>query len=255
MSISVSSVEPVDVLVDFDNVFARQTPDAAQMRSLLSRLVGIATDLWPDTSRTIVRLYGGWLRDGTLAPHGSAVQAAVAADRFFPVRHPDGSSILRGEVELTTRLVALPELEWGHTFGERVGLPYVRFRDGGGYPLACTLRSGDCPLKQIRRFSSGHSQKCFTAGCDVQNREAFRTPEQKMVDVMLACDVIASAANGSRILVVTSDLDVLPALAMAAKNAGPGRTALWRGDRSATDLYKADLETLGVRFGLLEDHA
>jgi hypothetical protein len=241
----------VDVLVDFDNVVVGTVPDPEQMRSLLSRIVGIAASVWPDASRTEIKLYGGWLREGVLAPRGSSVQSAVAAFPFFPVSHPRGDGLLRGEIELVTRLAAVPEVEWQHTLRERAGLPRVRFRDGG-YPLSCSLRSSACPLKQMRRFSEHLKRRCDATGCEVLNKDAFRTPEQKMVDVMIVCDALTSATGGGRVLVLSSDMDVLPAVAMAAKDAGPGRIALWRVDRYAADLYVHELEALGVAIGSWE---
>jgi len=88
----------VAVLVDFDNVVAGAVPDPPQMMSLMSRIVGIALDLWPATERIEVSLFGGWLEDGVLARRGSAVQASVAASPFFPLAHPSRTGLLRGAV-------------------------------------------------------------------------------------------------------------------------------------------------------------
>lgn len=241
----------VAVLVDFDNVVVGSVPDAQLMQSLLSRITGIALGLWSDTSRLDVWLYGGWLEAGVLARRGSELQASIGAAPFFPLPHPGGTGLLRGSVELVTRLSAVPEVEWGHTLRERDGIARVRFRDGS-YPLACAKRSTECPLKEMRRFSDNHSRLCAAAGCDVTNGQAFRTPEQKMVDVLIACDALAGAAMGLRVLVMSSDLDVLPAVAMAAKQGPAGRIALWRVARYAADLYVKDLEALGVAVGAWE---
>jgi hypothetical protein len=241
----------VAVLVDFDNVVVGPVPDAPQMSSLLSRIIGIALDLWPVTDRIEVSLYGGWLDDGVLARRGSAVQASVAASPFFPLPHPSGPGLLRGTVQLATRIAAVPEIEWQHTLRERRGLPRVRFRDGS-YPRACTKRSSECPLKEMRRFSDSHGRSCGVAGCDVTNEQAFRTPEQKMVDVMIACDALAICMTGKPALVMCSDLDVLPAVAMAAKQGAPGCIALWQVARYSADLYLDELQALGVAVGSWE---
>ncbi len=241
----------VVVLVDFDNVVVGAVPGPHQMQSLLSRITSIAVELWPAADQIEVSLYGGWLDDGLLARRGSEVQASIAASPFFPISHPKRSGLLRGRVTLATRIVAVPEVEWRHTLRERLGLPRVRFRDSG-YPLACVKRSTDCPLREMRRFSDNHARLCRASGCDVTNAQAFRTPEQKMVDVMIACDALAVSAQGKQALVMSSDLDVLPAVAMAARQGPPGCIALWRVERYAAEFYVDELEALGVAVGSWE---
>jgi hypothetical protein len=106
----------------------------------------------------------------------------------------------------------------------------------------------------MRRFSDSHEKRCEASGCAVRNKDAFQTPEQKMVDVMIACDALAATGEGRRVLVLSSDLDVLPAVAMAASQVSPGRIALWRVDRYAADLYFDELTNLGVTLGSWEGH-
>jgi hypothetical protein len=237
----------VQVLVDFDNIVRGDVPSSAPLASLLDRMVGLALDLWPDARRIDIRMFGGWLEDGVLTRRGSELQAAVASARFFPFRHPSGPGLLRGSVELATRLAAVPDIQWNHTLRERVGLPRVRFRDGT-YPNACVHVSQECPLRAMRRFSTSHGKECSVAACSVTNAQAFRAPEQKMVDVMIGCDIVAFAATGARVLVLSSDMDVLPAAAMAATMTS-AEVAIWRVARYSADLYVDELTALGVEMG------
>lgn len=244
------NVADVVVLVDFDNVVPGAIPDETRIGSLLDRIVALALDRWPDSSHIEILLYGGWLQDGVLTRRASELQASIASARFFPFAHPQRQGLLRGNVALATRLSSVPELEWAHTLRERQGMPRVRFRDGG-YPLACLHRSNTCPLRTIRKFSRAHDEMCHATGCSVTNGGAFRAPEQKMVDVMIACDVIDRAMSGLRVLVLSSDLDVLPAIAMASK-LPRGEVAVLRVDRHSADLYDHELANLGVHVGAWE---
>ena len=104
----------------------------------------------------------------------------------------------------------------------------------------------------MRKFSKTREQVCEITGCSVSNGDAFQTPEQKMVDVMIACDVIGRAMSGTRVLVLSSDLDVLPAIAMAAKLPAIQVAVLRVARYAATDLYDTELEQLGVHVGTWE---
>lgn len=235
------------VLVDFDNVVVGDVPDAPQLTSLLDALMREALRRWPETEWISVLLYGGWLREGVLTNRGSEIEAVGGQIRYFPMRHPVRSGLLRGDVGLATRVAAVPDVQWAHTLRDREGMQRVRFRDGT-YPLDCATRSKDCPLRLIRNFSKTRTQTCHAAGCAVTNASAFRAPQQKMVDVMLACDIIEFSMRGWRVLVASSDLDVLPAVAMAAKS-GRGEVAVLQVERYAADLYGEELERLGVGVG------
>lgn len=237
----------VAVLVDFDNIVPDAIPDAPRLVALLDGLVRECVDSWADTDYISILLYGGWLRDGILTDRGSELQAVGGQINYFPMRHPLRTGLLRGEVRLATRVAAVPTLEWAHTLREREGMQRLRFRDGQ-YPLACAERSQACPLRTIRNFSKKRSQVCQASGCAVKNVEAFRAPQQKMVDVMLACDIIEFAMRRWRVVVASSDLDVLPAVAMAAVGLR-GDVSVLQVDRYAADLYGEELEQLGVRVG------
>ena len=245
-----SNIGDVAVLIDFDNVVVGPVPDSQRLSAFLDRVVGLSLDRWPDAERVSIVLYGGWLEDGVLTRRASDLQASIGAARFFPLVHPYHDGVLHGGVELSTRLFAVPEVEWGHTLRTRDGLPRLRFRDGS-YPLACVHRSQTCPLRAMRKFSKANDQSCDVSGCPVTNGTAFRALEQKMVDVMIACDVIDRAMHGIRTLVLSSDLDVLPAIAMAARFSS-GEVAVLRVARDTADLYDAQLEQLGVHLNTWE---
>jgi hypothetical protein len=232
------------VLVDFDNLFPGAIDSAEQVSAAIERMIDLVLRRWPEAAHVEVRLYGGWLLDGVLTNRASELHASLARGIQFPIPHPAGAGILRGSVGLATRLVAVPEIEWTHTLRQRSGLPRVSLASPP-YPEGCVHESSDCPVKALQRLARGPLRECQADGCRVTNHSAFRVPEQKMVDVMLACDAIELARRGWSIVIASSDLDVLPAAAMAA-NGSPGRVALLRSARSAAPLYEAELARLQV---------
>jgi hypothetical protein len=79
----------------------------------------------------------------------------------------------------------------------------------------------------------------------VTNHDAFSVPQQKMVDVLLSCDLLSYAGAGTNVAVFSSDLDVLPAVALASATT----TALLTVIRSPADsagLYESELDGIGV---------
>lgn len=239
------------VLIDFDNVVVGPVPSAPRLSSLLARVVELGLDRWPNAAHVEIVLYGGRLERGILTRRASELQASIEVARFFPFSHPRRDGLLRGDVRLATRLFAVPEVEWAHTLRAHSGLPRLRFRDGS-YPLACVHRSRAYPLRAMCKFSTARQRICEVTGCSVTNGEAFRMQEQKMVDVMIACDIIDQAIRGTRVLVLSSGLDVLPAVAMASKFPVV-QVAVLRVERdAATALYDPELERLGVAVGVWE---
>ena len=65
-----------------------------------------------------------------------------------------------------------------------------------------------------------------------------------MVDSMLCCDALTLAARVSTVVVMSNDLDVLPAVALAASTRG-ARTVLVRGV-AGPSAYGTELDSLGV---------
>ena len=68
-----------------------------------------------------------------------------------------------------------------------------------------------------------------------------------MVDTMIACDCLTLAETNSVVLVLSDDLDVLPAMALAASNPTlDSELTLVRSTTEAEHLYGQQLAELGV---------
>lgn len=230
------------VLVDYDNFFVGALGTPEQIRAHADRMVALALETDPDLDEIDIRFYGGWLQNGVLTRRASELQAAVAQG-FFPRPHPTRPGLLRGSVVLATRLAAVPRLEWAHTARVRRGLPRLRIADGPR-PDGC-VGVESCPIDLVQRMSRKGHRECHAPDCSVKNHEAFLIQEQKMVDSMLCCDAIAFASQGSLVIVMSDDLDVLPGIAMAAAS-GRRSPVLVRSSPDAEGLYDEQLSLLGV---------
>jgi len=241
-----SAGDKVSVLIDVDNAFPRPISTAEEMAAATNRILDVALVACPLASFVEVRLYGGWLEDGVLTRYASTLQSALGGSNpVFPIPHPNRTGLLRGSLELVTRLAELPHLEWRHTLRRRSGLPRVTLADRP-YPKGCIHESSACPIKALQKLARRPNRQCHEIGCHVTNTGAFKVPEQKMVDVMLACDIFHAGANASSVVVVSSDMDLLPAVAVMSARLG-GRVALARGAGDSALVHEEDLAALGTR--------
>jgi hypothetical protein len=243
--------DEVALLVDFDNIFPPNKREIESLVPEMNRWVSLVRTLVPTSSTLRVRLYGGWLENGVLTRAASAVLSAIPRD-FFPLASElDGRrEVIRGSVELVTRLIGVPDIEWKHSFRTRKGLPRLRLAQKPR-PDGCIKHDG-CPIDTVQRFSRHRHRACQHDGCHVLNEAAFLLHEQKMVDSLLSCDAIELARRGTHIVVMSNDLDVLPSVVTTA-GLSEASVILVRGAEAGdTDLYSETLETLGIELAELE---
>jgi hypothetical protein len=206
-------------LIDFDNMFphADLAGDPAWLAHEINKLITSVIRTTPAVRTLDVRFYGGWLEQGILSQKGSRLQQAISVVNPFPVPHTDRAGLLQGSLSLVTRLLALPRIEWTTTFRRKRGLPRLRLLDAP-YPTKCLDQSPSCPIRTLYSFSRRRAAACSVSGCTVTNEDAFLCMEQKMVDTLLACDLLALSGEPSlaSLLVLSDDSDFLPAVAVAA---------------------------------------
>lgn len=229
-------------MVDYDNFYVGTIPSQQAITHEVNRMISLVFQINPNATMINIRLYGGWLEEGLLTNRGSELQTALG-NTVFPMRHPTRNAIVRGSVVLVTRLEAVPELEWRHTYRSRLGLPRLQLVETPR-PTGCA-REDSCPVDLVQRMSRRRVRECHVDGCEVTNEAAFRLREQKMVDSMICCDLLAFASRGADVVVLSDDLDVLPAVAMGSK-VGPGQVLLVRSGAESESLYAEELESIGV---------
>jgi hypothetical protein len=252
-TLPIALAEPsVAVLVDFDNVFKNGPGlNFDWMKHELNKLVELALAADPNIAMVSIRLYGGWMQDGMLTAFASTLQTVISASSFFPIKHPKKEGLLRGTIDLATRLLGVPAIEWDDTRRVKSGLPRIRLAKET-LPSKC-INPDVCPATALNRFTKHKSKLCPTAGCSVTNAEAFQTVEQKMVDTMIACDTIFLAVDGGQgyVLVVTDDSDAVPAVALAQTLSKGPKLKLVTTSRTA-GVYNATMNSIGVECHVFE---
>lgn len=199
----------MQVITDYNNI-----PDAIRRRGLKYLAERIALCLGPTAvgkyRRLHIRLYDGWyqvqrlthLAQSTSAEmqkefpttitlpsqHGTAVRAVVAAEMAYSL-HCD------------------PTTDIWHTFRPRSGQANV----GCKSPSSAGCTSSDCVLSGLPRFFS--TRQCPETSCTISTEDLIFRDEQKMVDSMMATDLMSlHLMSNEELVVVSSDDDLWPAL-------------------------------------------
>lgn len=200
------------LLIDFDNLFPDDVADS-ELRHVLMRLIASTVRFCPVDATVSVRLYGGWTANGMLSRRGSEIASMVAQADPLPMVL-DGD-LVRGSVELAQSLRSEPAIVFDDTYRRRNAPPRLRLAKSP--PNGC-VDSQICPARILARFTRGVGKLCPGDGCSVTAGTAFTVHEQKMVDTLLACDLIQGAADPdvAAIVVVSDDTDFVPPLLTAA---------------------------------------
>ncbi len=239
------------ILVDFCNLYNRELQsDAlnnAWVKCALNEVVDLAIKAVPGTDDLKVRLYGGWIEDGTDTKHASLLMGEGNIQSFFPIVHSSGGRILRGSIELARTILCAPAATWFSTQKVRKDIPRLilspEFRAAG-----CSETRDECLFRRMAHVTK-RNRKCPKGNCGFKTGEVFMTTEQKMVDTMMACDILhlAMSAEPCTIIMVTDDTDIIPALVMAGMTSQYGHRIVWIVRNSQHEQqYRVFLKTTGL---------
>ena len=208
----------VYVIVDFDNFYINLQgihDDALhdRMRSEIRAMLRQALAASEKATEVIVRLYGGWMEENLLTNWGSRVMQAVSSIGLFPLLSMEEGRVIRGSIDLARTLLNEDSATLGHTRKTRNGLPQLQLSHHPK-PIGCLNDIDRCPLVIMNKFTKTKAKKCPVVGCKVTNRDAFVVIEQKMVDVMMSCDIatLCLLHDQAVMVVMSDDLDIIPPL-------------------------------------------
>lgn len=200
------------VLVDFDNLPSELQTD--RVCRLAEKLVDAVCDhLEHHDSAINIRLYGGWYNEKTLTHKAHRVISAMGSDFPYPrgVVTSSSTRTITVRAELAYSLLAYPRKVLTHTFRTREAPK--RFECCDPKQKGCT--ADECSLSAMPAlFRTG---MCPRAGCAV-SRQALFSPsqEQKLVDSMIVCDMLAHSRSGAGpVAVVSTDDDMWPGILTA----------------------------------------
>lgn len=127
--------------------------------------------------------------------------------------------LIKGEIEIVSSMNHLNNLLWGDTYIRRNGIPSLTI-DTQTLDEYCNQEKAYCPARLLKTFSKRKNKRCPVVGCTVINNQAFLVSEQKMVDTIMATDIIdySTENNVSHLLVFSDDTDLIPPIMRAHVN-------------------------------------
>lgn len=197
-------------LIDYDNLL--DSFQTTGLVSLSTRLRTLIDSEITDAEDVYIRLYGGWYGSMGLTNRGTRLAQEISAN--FPVTTlTGGGAIRRTHCEIASSLVDSHGQVLPHTFRERPGIRGKLTYTAHG---SCS-NSAICSAAHVARWSRG---VCPHPGCQVKATDIFKYHEQKLVDTLLCCDLIALSARFPRVAVfaVSDDDDMVPAFLMAGQS-------------------------------------
>jgi hypothetical protein len=208
----------IRLYIDYDNVSRALKKNG--LLSLVTRC--LLTTKIPTTTkigRCEVRVYGGWYEGSTLTALAECIIAELVQGfpTILPFSNQAGNpGMLYITAELACSLEAEPSRHLFNTF-RRKSPPRSLIC---AHPTTIGCADPECPLNCLPAFFN--NEQCPKQGCKIGLHDLLSRQEQKLVDTMLACDIIhAARIKCDFTMLVSSDDDLLPAIRMALLDGAP----------------------------------
>ena len=243
------------IIIDFDNIFKKQIN--LYSADDLVKVVGYAIDLLrgqiSDMECVRIRLYGGWYQENNMTQKASVLSSLIPAmEAIFPILSP--SQRIIGSIELATTLYLQTHI-WYDSYKEKYGIPNLRI-DVTKLGTVCQNQPDLCPVKILRKFTEHKSKVCHHDNCETNHSEVFFQREQKYVDSMMVCDVIAMSMDPDicAISAMTDDVDLFPSFSMAKMITGGSKILnLLTPNVHHETLYQSILAEFGVNVKTIKE--
>lgn len=239
------------ILIDFDNWIKKPlnliSDEELEFQFSTILLNFINND---NFDRINVRLYGGWYKNGLLTARASELQMKLAQISVFPYINKEKKEIIRGKIDVVNSTLNVPELRWTNTYHERLGVPRLRINQDK-LSDACHHNPDICPVRLLNNFTRHKGKRCTVPGCENEHSDVFVTREQKMVDTIIASDLMycCKEQNISNVQLISDDIDHLPALIDSSFNSSPtGKYSLVMRNQKTLDTYSEIFEQYDINF-------
>ena len=218
--------EKAIIIIDYTNVFKQhfRGQPFLTLEDVVNRLIREIIQEYDSVQFISIRLYDGWLGKSGPTNNASAVQIELSQfeGSLFPVR-VDNTRLIRGYIKLVKEMHGVDGI-WNNTYREKQGFPRLRV-DQNVNRTECNknVNQHQCPIDIIERFSQRNAT-CSVANCN-NDHTSFYQLGQKMVDTMMACDILAyggerepeDATTTKVIYVLSDDVDLFPPIALCSK--------------------------------------
>jgi uncharacterized LabA/DUF88 family protein len=206
----------VAILVDYDNLMLNQK--SAGLVDVATRVLMQLPPLVAQARGACeMRLYGGWYEEATMTKLAQELSVAIQVDFPTIIRVPNqsgGTTPIAVNASLAVALSEEPAHLLFNTFRKKGRPSNVRVQN----PQDAGCTKDDCALTLLEKILK--NGKCPSSSCTATSNNLVYRSEQKLVDTMLACDLLHAQMQGlDYIVLVSDDDDFIP----------PVRTLLLRG--------------------------
>jgi uncharacterized LabA/DUF88 family protein len=210
-------MKTIVIIIDFDNFFGSDISKISveHLEFSFKELVSLCEKEFIEFSNIQIRLYGGWYKETELTKQASGIQQLLRNISVFP--KIISNRVVNGEIELAVSLHIKPDFIWGYTYKETEGVRRIRLNHEC-IDSVCSENKNTCPKFLLYKFTDKKDRSCHVDKCMNLQKNVFKGAEQKMVDTLIACDIISTSSdeNITGILVISDDQDHLPSLALAS---------------------------------------
>ena len=241
----------VVAIVDFDNVMGYHS-DLNNTNKLTTTINNLITkSIHNDkVDYCLIRLYGGWHSNEILTNRASEILQTLGRHDFFPI--VKDFKIIHGEIELASSMYHIGNLIWGDTYIRRNGVPSIKL-DSETLDIHCNQENVNCPARLLRKFTKRKNKQCHITDCTVINSKAFIVSEQKMVDTIMAIDIIdySREKKVSHLLVFSDDIDLIPPVIRAHIDDN-NKVKLYLFNKRLAEKFTHLKEVYGLKIDLIE---
>jgi hypothetical protein len=209
------------VLIDFDNFFPDYKGTEQSNNNLLDSLISIAVLIKEkNICKSInIRLYGGWYSQSVLTQKASSILGVIQNSKIFPIIDLVNKIKIDGTIDLSSTLIEFPEYIFDNTLKEKKGLGRIKLNKDADTAI-CAANTGSCPGRTLRNMAKSYDKNCPVSSCVGTNSSIFVSQQQKMVDTLIACDLITVArmTETKECYLLSDDVDHIPSLMLSAMN-------------------------------------
>ncbi|HAQ20068.1 MAG TPA: hypothetical protein DCR40_12690 [Prolixibacteraceae bacterium] len=209
-------MKTIAVIIDFDNFFGTDINriNSESLEFAFSEIVNLCEIKFKEFERISIRLYGGWYNEMSLTKQASSLQQLLYNVSVFP--KVQNGKIIHGTIEMISELYGVPDFTWGYTYKESNGIKHVRI-DFDNVDEICSNNRQTCPKFILYKFTKSKEKTCPVEGCNSIHKNIFKGVEQKMVDTLIACDILTIAEDEvtKGMVIISDDQDHFPSLALA----------------------------------------
>lgn len=205
------------VILDFNNVFTGDLTliSSSDIEAKLMVPIRAMLSNHVDINQIDVRVYGGWYQQGSLTDKASTAFTLLSGiDCATPLQN--GERWVRWRMENVISAYGTNHF-WDNTYRQKNGLPRIVVKTDA-HRDKCGIDKMHCPVEIVKKISKGAGKICQVEDCTLKAEDIFQTFGQKMIDTMMACDIltIGDEPETEAIAVMTDDVDLLPALVVSS---------------------------------------